>query len=353
MKKGLVASLVSILFALAGSAIFLNWYYADKLHKRLVGGRWPVNSYRYNERTSNYEFTPGFSAEMLNKTYYLKIHELGYRISKDTDSHSFLPGGILSIGCSFTFGDDENAEDTFTYLAAEMLGVSGYNYGVPSYSYASSILQLRDLEQQGILEKLKPSIIVLGAGGWLIHRSLSPFYPTNIQLGYPYLREGDGSVRVANPPGIISVKHAIGFATSSSYFDSNGSRRVELNLRRRLMLMNLIPRVLIAKAMQRFFENGLSQNDLHRFVLTSISEIARNNEARFLTLSMPWYAKNLAVNGILRNAIEKCGCTSLVDGGKELATYGALSAKLAHPSREAHLAYAKGIVETFRKFEEP
>ena len=143
-------------------------------HNLLTGSRWPIGSYRYHEAIG-YEQTPSFSEMLLDNSFYFKTHQFGYRIPRFADNNSYESGGVLSLGCSFTFGDGVEAEDTFSFLFAESLKKQAYNYGVCSYSYASSLLQLEELHKKGVLKKLKPSIVILGAGDWLIERSLSPF----------------------------------------------------------------------------------------------------------------------------------------------------------------------------------
>ena len=123
--------------------IIINSYYVFINHKLMKKGRrWPAGSYRYN-RTIGYEMTPNFSSRMLNRTFYTKTHNLGYRIPEFSDSHKYNRGGILSVGCSFTYGDMVAGEETFTYLAAQQMNLPSYNFGVCSYSYAAVIYHVK------------------------------------------------------------------------------------------------------------------------------------------------------------------------------------------------------------------
>jgi hypothetical protein len=341
--KILLAVASTLLSLTIAGGVFIN-HYAREFHKAVTGGSWPVNSYRYNGRTRNFELTPGFSQRLLDQSSYLKTHELGFRIPVFADRSTLEKRGMLSLGCSFTFGWHVDAEKTFSYIAGERLGLPAYNYGVSSYSYASSVLQLRDLERQGVLDQLEPSVILLGAGPWLVSRSRSPYYPTpDIQLAYPYIEKKNGEVGIVFPPEFISVKHAIGFATSTDYFETD-NKRVELTLDRRLLLGKLVPRVLYAKFRRKSFRNRLETYELYRFVIGSIREIAERSNTRFAVLYMPSRKGHRVDEGFLK-ALREFDDVILIDGIAALKEYGAEEAVLAHPDEQAHAAYADAIVE--------
>ena len=200
-KRRLGARLRYMLFLAAWVgliAVAFNTFFAFKFHKEFADRDqgWP--GLRYHP-TIGYEQTPEFEEQW--DTYFAKSHELGYRIGKGDSVHEITPGGILAIGGSFTYGDAVEHEQAFPKVAADALGVPVYNYGVGSYSYASALLQLRDLDERGVLERLAPSIILLGAGDWLVDRSLSPLFPTSgLPFGYAYIgRQGD-ELAVLPPP---------------------------------------------------------------------------------------------------------------------------------------------------------
>ncbi len=118
----------------------------------MTASRWPLDVYGYH-KTIGYEQTPGVSVRLLDRSFTSRTHELGFRIPLAQDQRTVGPGGLLSVGCSFTF------------VGGEILGIPSYNYGVSSYSYIGAPLKLEELEQRGLFDQLQPSAIVLGAGG--------------------------------------------------------------------------------------------------------------------------------------------------------------------------------------------
>jgi hypothetical protein len=241
----------------------------------------------------------------------------------------------------------EDGRGTFSYRAGQQLGLPTYNYGVCSYSYASSILQLEDLLERGVVEQLEPSILLLGAGSWLVDRSSSPFYPTpDIQLAYPYVSEDGGEVGIAFPPEFISVKHAIGFASTRPYFDGS-DKRVFLTMQRRWMLAQLVPRVLCARFWQWRFSNPLTSYELYGFVLRRLGEIARRSGAKLVVMYMPATAAETMDPGF-RKAIDELEDVILVDGLAALVEQGVTNARLSHPDARAHAAYANAICAEVR-----
>jgi hypothetical protein len=355
LLKPILLLVVSLAVSGAGAALFLDWKFANDFHRMLAQRRWPHGAYRINEATRNFEMSPTFFRKLRDGSFFLKTHELGYRVPKFLDARVFEPGGILAVGCSFTFGDGVEAEDTFTNIAAMTLGLQAYNYGVCSYSFASMVAQLEDLERRGVLEKLQPSVILIGAGDWLIARSLSPLYPTRtLQLAYPYISKHRGIVQITEPPDYISVRHAIDMGAESLYFGSDTTQD-PLTLSRRLVLLDLIPRVLVAKAMTRLTTNELSSYELYSFVIERISQVAQRTRARLVVLEMPFDGADSKVDPGLVRAINDCSCATLVDGHGALVKHGATRAKRAHPSKLAHRTYARAIVEalTASSSEEP
>jgi hypothetical protein len=344
----LAAIAIAVITTLVIGSVLLVATYGAQFHTALTGAKWPVDSYRYNADLANFELTPGLSKPLLDGTYYLKTHEMGFRIPRSQDGRATQPGGLLAIGCSFTFGDGVEAEQTFAYVAGRALGLPVYNYGVSSYSYASVVLQLEDLERRGVLAELSPSVIVLGAGGWLMGRSVNPFYPTpDIQLTYPYIaRDGEGDpLEIQHPPDFISVRHAVGFAASHAYFDAE-SRDVPFDLRRKLRLLDTIPRVLVTRVHQRFFENQMTTDDLYAFVIGRLSDVAERVGAGLVVLNMPMSASESTIDEGLVKAVASCGCATLVSGYDGLARWRTLNAQLVHPDRRAHAAYAAELARS-------
>jgi len=275
--------------------------------------------------------------------YFLKTHNLGYRIPKFEDSDSYEPGGILSYGCSFTFGSGVEAEETFSYLAAKHFNLPSYNYGVCSYSYASVILQLEELDKKGILKKLKPSIVILGAGNWLIRRSLSPFYPTKIfQFAYAYIGKQGNRLQIKQPDSFYSTKHL--YSLVGGYFDGN-NRKDKLTFGRYLKLLYIAPRVTKARLDKKFFKRPkISSRQLYDFVIGRILKILRKYDTRFVILWMPIVADQIDVN--LAKSVKGFENILLVDGLKAIEKNN-VDPKYyykRHPRVEAHDAYAKALI---------
>jgi hypothetical protein len=146
--------------------VVFNLIFTFQIHKKLVRvvsnpGRWPVGSYIY-DRTIGFDFAPNISGHIGDGSFYVKSHQFGYRIGEDADATSYQPGGLLSLGCSFTYGDEVDAGQTFTQLAADGLNIPAYNYGICSFSYIHALLKARQLKELGVLDKLQPEHVVSG-----------------------------------------------------------------------------------------------------------------------------------------------------------------------------------------------
>jgi hypothetical protein len=314
-------------------------------HRLLTSSRWPTGAYRYHQ-TIGYQLTPSFSGPIENKAFYLKTHYLGYRVPKFADQESFEPGGILSVGCSFTFGDGVECEETFSYLTAKRLNLPSYNYGVCSYSYAGIILQLEDLQQRGILEKLKPSLVILGAGSWLSGRSLNPFYPTpDLQFAYAYIGKKDNRLQVMQPDDFYSTKHL--YRLVDRYFNGSSSRKVKLTFGRYLRLISISPRISKANLDHRNFKKPrISSRELYDFVIGKMTGILRKYGATIVILQMP-YLDEEEIDAGLVESIKGFENVLLVDGIKALKKYKVPRECYykRHPAVEAHAAYAQALAE--------
>ncbi|HPJ71286.1 MAG TPA: hypothetical protein PK636_01220 [bacterium] len=77
---------------------------------------------------------------------------------------------LLSLGCSYTYGDGCRAEDTFTDVVGSTLGLRTVNGGVCSYGLATMLLRAREL-----IPRLRPEIVLVQWSPWLLSRAKSPF----------------------------------------------------------------------------------------------------------------------------------------------------------------------------------
>jgi len=280
----------------------------------------------------------------------MKTHRLGYRIPEFEDSNLFKTGGILAIGCSFTFGDGVEAEQTFSYLTAEHFNLQAYNYGVCGYSYASIILQLEDLDKRGILKKLKPSLVLLGAGNWLIRRSQTPIFREKFfRFGYAYIDKQENQLQLKQPDEYYSVKHFYEFI--DDYFAGTNNRRVKLTFLRSLKLSLLIPRIEKANAdriLFGFYKRRISPERLYDFVIYRILKILKKYKLKLVVLWMPLVV-NETPDGIRK--IKGYKNVFLVNGLEALKKKGIKEKyyNRRHPTVEAHTAYAKGLIEAINK----
>jgi hypothetical protein len=314
-------------------------------HKLLTTSRWPIRAFRYH-KTIGFELTPSFSGPLENNAFYLKTHHLGYRVPKLAGQESFEPGGILSLGCSFTFGDGVEAEETFSYLTAKRLNLPSYNYGVCSYSYASIILQLEDLQQRGILEKLKPSLVIIGAGNWLPGRSLKPFYPTaDLQFAYAYIGKKDNRLQIMQPNDFYSTKHL--YRLVDRYFNGSDSRKVKLTPGRYLRLMSISPRVAKANLDHGNFKKPpITSRELYDFVLGKITGILKKYDTPIIILWMPYHDEEEIAAGLVES-IKGFENIYLVDGLAALKKYKVPREYYykRHPSVEVHATYAQALLD--------
>jgi hypothetical protein len=80
---------------------------------------------------------------------------------------------VLALGCSFTYGDATAAEETFPHLAAELMGGSVRNAGVPSYGLAQMLVLARRL-----IPEHRPDYVLVQYSPWLVDRAQTPFAPS-------------------------------------------------------------------------------------------------------------------------------------------------------------------------------
>ena len=331
------------LMVICGMLLLINHHYVKKIHAVLTQSRWPVNAMRYDEHMG-FDMTPSFNGELLNHDFFVKTHSLGYRIPEAADPDSLEKGGVLSLGCSFTFGDEVEAEQTFTYILGELLGRPSYNYGVCSYSYASMIRKMQKLDRDGIIRKLEPQILVLGMGEWLTHRSLNPFFPTDMimQFGYPYIGKNKktGEIVIKQPADFYSTAHMYGML--KNYFGHVVTRDVPLTFDRYLLISKLNPRILLANIHKSIFkDSAISLSELYTFVLGQINDIASQYDITVLVLWMPITPES-AVPDDLKQVLDNFSNVILVDGLQVIQDEHILTEQYngRHPSMSVHRAYA-------------
>jgi hypothetical protein len=82
---------------------------------------------KFNRQFIGYEY-PGES--LLKQNVYYKYNNLGHRC-KNADEID-LDNYILFAGCSHTFGEGLNVEQTYPYITAKNLDCDYYNLGIPA-----------------------------------------------------------------------------------------------------------------------------------------------------------------------------------------------------------------------------
>ena len=102
---------------------------------------------------------------------------------------------LLTLGCSFTYGDAVAAEEAWPFVTAQMLGGTAANAGVCGYGLAQMLL---------LAERLVPSVapdyLVVQYSPWLASRAQSPLGPS--RFGYlptPYFFDQNGTLQLRDP----------------------------------------------------------------------------------------------------------------------------------------------------------
>ncbi|MET0551742.1 MAG: hypothetical protein ABW221_01815 [Vicinamibacteria bacterium] len=116
---------------------------------------------------------------------------------------------VLTLGCSFTFGDATLAEDTYAEVLARRLDGTALNAGKSGYGLAQMLVLARRL-----IPRYQPDVVVIQFSPWLARRAMSGF--ANVTFGVapvPYLtQDDDGRVAVV-PPAFAATLFDLPFAS--------------------------------------------------------------------------------------------------------------------------------------------
>jgi hypothetical protein len=337
--------------------VVFNTFVTIKVHKQLMKtgskqGRWPVGAYIY-DRSIGFDFAPNISGPINNDRFYVKSHQLGYRISETEDPVSYQPGGLLSLGCSFTYGDQVEAEETFTRLAADGLNIPAYNYGICSFSYIHALLKAEKLKDQGVLDKLQPKYVVLGCWTGLPDRSRSPFPPLaskNIPLPAAYLAKDGSDLKIQYPMKTRDV-----FSLVELYRQEGTG----LSFKKFMKIFIAAPHIIylyvknnsLAKKLKiGSFQNNVSDYEVYDFYFSGIESLFAGYGSRIIVLFMP-NSNNEPPDKALKKAVADHPGIILVDGLQAIQKYGLSSRDYAgiHPKPAAHKAYAEEIINMINK----
>jgi hypothetical protein len=327
-----------------------------RIHKQLARvaskqGRWPVGAYIY-DRSIGFDFAPNISGPINNDRFYVKSHQLGYRIGESEDPVSYQPGGLLSLGCSFTYGDQVESGETFTQLAADSLNIPAYNYGICSFSYIHALLKAQKLKDQGVLDKLKPKYVVLGCWSGLPDRSRSPFPPLaskSIPLPAAYLAKDGNDLKIHYPMKTESVFNMV------ELYRKEGTG---LSFKKFIRIFFAVPRYIylyvknnsLAKKLKSgSFKNDVSDYEVYDFYFSGIESVFSGYGTRIIVLFMP-NANNEPPDKALKKAIADHPGILLADGLQAIQKYGCSSRDYVgiHPKPAAHKAYAEEIINVIR-----
>jgi hypothetical protein len=337
-------------------AIVINTYFTIWIHKQLAtaasaSARWPVGSYVYDPQIG-FDFAPDVSSRIGDQSFYVKSHHWGYRIGEHEDAEAWQSGGVLSLGCSFTYGDEVEAEETFTQFIADGLDIPAYNFGVCSFSYTHALLKARKLKRLGILDKLHPRYVVLGCWAGLPQRSRSPFLPGpsgKIQLMGAYITRSHNSLTIHPPSKIQYV-----FDTVALYRKEG----LELNPEKFFTIFMETPgyAYLYLKNI-RFLQDwetvnlrdSVSDYEIYDFYFTGIERVFADYQSRIIVLFMPVSPYNYP-DAAIQQAVDHHPGILFVDGSKAITQYSVPenAYRGRHPRPSAHMAYAQETLHTLR-----
>jgi len=124
----------------------------------------------------------------------------GFRVPVGADTALKRPL-VLSLGCSFTYGDGLPAEETYAYRTAEMLGGYNLNAAMCAYGLGQMLAQARDL-----IPRYHPDVVLVQFSTWLVDRSLMVFMPTYAGfMPSPYFAE-EANGQVVLRPALFTSK---------------------------------------------------------------------------------------------------------------------------------------------------
>lgn len=282
----------------------------------------------------------------------------GFRVPVD---YSFsLPRRpvILTLGCSFTYGDANYAEDTYPYLVGQHLGGTTYNAGVCSYGLSQMLILARRL-----VPVHKPDYLIAQYSHWLVDRSVSPFAPTYFgKLPTPYFYEKDGLA--LHPPVFQTISMDI---PTDKY---RHSPRGVIDFIAFLWDVGL-PLYLHDDANMVFYElkkafgfipeptrNG---PEVVKYVYEELAKIAKENNSKLIIviLGSDHYPVQVPYNLFPQDALIVDAHKSLLDNlpvvsyESYMLEYAHLRAMImvdSHPNKKAHKIIAEKIVNTIRLF---
>lgn len=193
---------------------------------------------------------------------------------------------LLTLGCSFTYGDAVPAEDTFTWQAGEILGWNTINAGVCSYGLVEMLFRAREL-----IPRYKPDVVIIQWSKWLCRRAQFPFAPIYYGLlPTPYFFSGQEGLDI-HPPVFLPILFDLPF---DEYRNRNKSTWDFISFFFRVTLPLYIHDDLHFHLynLKKFFgvipePEGDSVRIVHA-VYNEIGRLTRENNGRAYVLYLPW-----------------------------------------------------------------
>ncbi len=122
----------------------------------------------------------------------------GFRVpqgSPTPEGRTRLRPLVLALGCSYTYGDACNAEDTFVWRVGRLVHGSSINAGGCGYALTHMLLLARTL-----IPRYKPDYVLIQYSPWLVPRGQSYFAPSYYgKVTNPFFAETPTGIGVHRP----------------------------------------------------------------------------------------------------------------------------------------------------------
>jgi hypothetical protein len=313
--------------------------------------------------------------------------ELGYAAVPGASGYQLMPGGdplpvsydleglrvprgqetrvprqrpfVLTLGCSFTFGDATLAEDTYAEVLARRLGGTALNAGKSAYGLAQMLILARRL-----IPRYQPDVVVVQFSPWLAQRAASGFAHVTFGVApVPYLtQDPEGRVTVV-PPAFAPVLFDLPFPRFDRP-DRGAGEFASLFLRAGAPLFIhddlQTLRYRLRRRAGRFPAPASDPERLNRAVYAEITRLAREHGARpvIVRLSHPLEIhyqtmRELSQDALLVNAQAALDAraSDYEDYRRQFAHYRGVPPVLVdtHPNAEAHHIIARQIARALQQ----
>jgi hypothetical protein len=213
-------------------------------------------------------------SETVKIAYHVYTDHRGARVSAPGEQTA-QPLDIMFLGDSFPWGQGVDEPETFPYLAAKKLNVSGANFAMFAWGTVQSLQMLRRNQD------LKPRVVVYSFVTDNLRRNVTPcapgYYPFCYDVSH-VARGADGSFQIKPPRG-------------------NGMERVRLQLLAEqsqlgplAWVSHGIDVILSRQYRQSAFNQGMDivqQNDAFDFLLGQLADTCKDIGARLLVVYIP------------------------------------------------------------------